>query len=333
MKNPEITFDGKYYHAPVEPVEYPEIEEGYLPKNVHLHFDFGKHETRRDFQHTAEKLDKVDIYIPESPDSTSDISILYKYVTEVDPQTFQQLIDRFDKEAFWYAELEALCGTNKLVVLADTSEEDNIPGWPENPSVSDSLDSTLLGLLSFIKEVTYVEERRNAAILSKLGSIINRAVDEHPELQHQENVQVLFRLGSVHESIYAKLIQSKAELNVSASRQLTTPSPDMPTPPSSGYSPDLMYRRLVSGQRIPRSSLIYSFLEQFAVSACRSIAEETLTSIRLLEVMTQQEENLEDTAQLIYRIKSNQLQASDNLIFSKLLDRARELGQKSLDAH
>lgn len=323
MINPEITFDGEYYHVPFEPIEYPEIKEGYLPGNVNLHFDFGKHDTRADFEWSAEMLKQADIYIPEYPFYTSQDVKLIKTITKSSPHNFKKLEGKLSADAFGYAQFQALRGTYKTVVMADISKEDGLSLPTLNYPISLDLDATLEKILPKVLNFVEVNEKRNSIIISNLGPKISESIECHPRLRDQEQVNALMRIGSLHKVIYAELAQSPhTNLQVSARTQFVGHT-DL-------YTRTDLYEPIATSQPISRQLVLLHFIGSTTMGMCRINTGTHLDPTHLFKAFTENPEELEQVASLISRIHLQKLLSDDAETIEQYLQKAQEMEEETL---
>lgn len=261
MTNPEITFDGEYYHAPFEAIEYPAIEEGYLPENVHVHFNFGAHATKEDFIGTAELLNSADIYIPEAANHGHEELQFYQRLVKSNRLNAAKLMARYSLDPFSQAQSEALAGTYKTVLLIDSSEDDRLYIPSETFDLSPPLETALRGLFVIMFQHAQAWRKRDSIMITKLGPGISRAIENHPKLKDKDEVRVLVRLGAAHETIYQFLSNNLVTQNqVSATHQYPCPEIYKLLRPFDEHGLVNRNRKIASNQPISRQIVLTSFI-------------------------------------------------------------------------
>ncbi len=207
MNSPET------YFIAGEGKDFPEIEEGYLPSNVTVHFHFAPHVARDHFEGAAELLDAADIFIPEQAGWDADTLSNWQRVTKTRPSSknFEKLTRKLtaeeDSQEYLDEILSRLGGSYKSVVLIDAHKNEHpevqnigyITGVTPMADYESELVETYEKAIKFTHLTTTLRER---VMLKNLGPAITHKTQEHPKLKDKEHVFALVTLGGAHYPIF-----------------------------------------------------------------------------------------------------------------------------------
>jgi hypothetical protein len=267
MIETQVTYQDDVYQANVEKPDYPTLGDDYLPRNVHLHIEYGRHENAQDFESTGVLLPNADIYIPEWPVAKPEDLQFMRRVVQSNHTNFLKLVDHTVQHPFRRAELEALRGSFKQVVLVDTLEGEldhaKIIRAVERDvhEIKPDFEDALLQAFSD-KAITVFEAglARDVIVLEKLGPALHAALKANPKLAKKEQIVTLMRYGAAHWPISERLSNS------AVANQLST---------SSSYSAGAitlrerlfkrLETRLVTDAALPRKLVA----AMFAIGNCR----------------------------------------------------------------
>ena len=217
MAKPNVHFDGEAFYAPFEKPEYPEITAEYLPSNVHVHFDFGRHLTRGDFEPTLPKFSACDIYIPEAAGHTERWEQITRRVSRGDDKLYKQLKmnTEYDNDTFEAAEFEAIFASHKPIIFIDASSEETTNAYEDDNNLNARIASGFISpdeAIAYMYEqdyrTAYDEANRDRIMLENLGPKICGLLNRNPRLEAKDEVFVLMRLGATHYPVYTHLAQS-----------------------------------------------------------------------------------------------------------------------------
>ena len=219
MAELKFEFDGDAFSAPFDMPEYPEISDGYLPPNVHIHVDYGRHERRDDLAPTIPKFDACDIYIPEAAGYDEDWVRTTRRLARGDARLMKRLqgLSLYDPDTFEAAELDLMFGSEKPMLFVDGNAGQTTNAYQDDEIVEIAKAS---GFASFNEAIAYMfkldfdttrdEVNRDRIMLENLGPKIGRLIAMMPRLQVKDEVLVLMRLGTAHYRVFDHLSKSPA---------------------------------------------------------------------------------------------------------------------------
>jgi len=222
MVKPDVQFDGEAFFAPFEIADYPHITDGYLPPNVHIHIDFGRHVLRDDFTPTLPKFAGCDVYIPEAAGYSEAWEQSVRRVVRGDPKLKRRMENRpdFNPDIFESAEFDAMFDSHKPILLVDGTAKQTTSAYEDDDAVAARVaagfrdqEEALEYMYHQDYSATYDEASRDRIMLQNLGPKIGSLIKKIPRLQVKDEVIVLMRLGAMHYPVFTQLVQNPATVS------------------------------------------------------------------------------------------------------------------------
>jgi|YelNatPaOPRAMG01_1025707.scaffolds.fasta_scaffold12570_6 hypothetical protein len=193
--------------------------------NIETHFFFHQHSTSEDGKMVADRLDDKDIFIPENAGWDKERLETWKKISsgEFTPEQAIEHEKERGKPFFWpdYFKtiFEKLHGTNKEVLLVDVKSDSEV--YQELVSFFDkenrywnlidkskSYEETCERIANASEFESILQTERENEILENMKTNLLELLKEKPELQKEENLKILFTIGSFHTRLYHEMKKS-----------------------------------------------------------------------------------------------------------------------------
>ncbi len=219
------------FYTPVDISELPDVEDGYLPENVFVHFALGPHGDEKDFDALAEVVNESDVVVPEVVGWGPEHLKWLRDVSKSSHVNYQKLLRHragreYVTDGFSRRLAETIQGKRKSIILIDAPKNTPLSN-PHNIIAFHSKLTTEAAVLKYFYTVCARAEeggaQREKIMIESLGPFVTQAVSDHPMLRIQNNVRVAVILGSAHESVYSHLQASPhttGQVGASISREL-----------------------------------------------------------------------------------------------------------------
>lgn len=184
----------------------------FLPSNVDLTILFAQHSTGDDLGNRDEfrrRLKKFDIFIPELFGFSDDDSNLYSRVSRGYTKPPKNIVGEYPD--FETRLLDELYRTYVSVVFVDVQKNDTVV----SESLTNTIDKSQFFENGFEEAIVLIqagylrlaesEEKRENAILRKIGPALQEIIDKNPKLNNKNRIKVLMLIGLVHKNIFFKL--------------------------------------------------------------------------------------------------------------------------------